>query len=145
MRNEKDAEDAAQEVFVKIFYALPRYNEQGIKTWITRIAVNHAIDLKRKEQRQAEKITKFTRELPIIQYDDSLDTILLAKEQRERMRIRLKELPDHYKSVIEAYYLQDKSYKQIAADQQVETKTIEMKLYRARVWIRKHWKEEDLT
>ncbi len=44
LRNEKDAEDAAQEVFIKIYTSLPQYEKQGFKTWISRIAVNHAID-----------------------------------------------------------------------------------------------------
>lgn len=55
LRNQKDAEDVTQEVFIKIYTSLPQYKNQGFKTWITRIAVNHAIDLKRKRQRQKEE------------------------------------------------------------------------------------------
>ena len=51
LRNEKDAEDAAQEVFLKIYTSLPQYEKQGFKTWISRIAVNHAIDMKRRQVR----------------------------------------------------------------------------------------------
>jgi len=32
LRNEKDAEDAAQEVFMKIYTSLPQYEKQGFKT-----------------------------------------------------------------------------------------------------------------
>jgi RNA polymerase sigma factor (sigma-70 family) len=52
-------------------------------------------------------------------------------------------MPPNYRDVIYAYYITEKSYKQIADEQQVEVKTIEMKLYRARNWMKKHWKEDD--
>src|SRR5690606_1314173 len=48
LRNEKDAEDAAQEVFLKIYTSLRKYEQQSSKTLITRYAVNHAIDIKRR-------------------------------------------------------------------------------------------------
>lgn len=54
LRNQKDAEDASQEVLLKIYTSLPRYENQGFKTWITRIAMNHAIDMKRKHSRRRE-------------------------------------------------------------------------------------------
>ncbi|HZG59424.1 MAG TPA: sigma factor [Anoxybacillus sp.] len=56
IRNEKDAEDVTQEVFVRIYLSLPQYQSQGFKTWMTCIAVNYAIDVKRKMQRQREEI-----------------------------------------------------------------------------------------
>ncbi len=55
IRDSKDAEELAQDVFVRVYYALPTYQEKGFKTWITRIAVNLAIDEKRKRSRRAEK------------------------------------------------------------------------------------------
>ncbi len=142
MRNEKDAEDATQEAFIKIYYALPQYEGQGLKAWMTRIAVNHAIDIRRKLQRQSEKIIEYAKQSLNEPNESTLDTPILMKEQRERVRIRLKELPDNYREVIQAYYIDEKSFKQMADEQQVESKTIEAKLYRARRWIRKHWKEE---
>jgi RNA polymerase sigma factor (sigma-70 family) len=143
LRNEKDAEDAAQEAFVKIYYALPQYEAQGLKTWMTRIALNHAIDMRRKLQRQRERVRYIT------DYDDppsaepGVMVPLLKAEQRRWVQHRLKELPDNYREVISAYYIEEKSYRQIAEEQQVEVKTIETKLYRARNWMRKHWKEDD--
>ncbi|MEH7223351.1 sigma-70 family RNA polymerase sigma factor [Bacillus sp. JJ1566] len=143
LRHEKDAEDAAQEVFLKIYYALPQYSAQGFKTWITRIAVNHAIDVKRKKQRQQEIILE-PDDLPALSSSEETVVIpLLRKEQRELVKNRLDDMPANYRKVIEAYYIAEKSYKQIADEQQVEVKTVETKLYRARNWMKKHWKEDD--
>ncbi|MFS0820642.1 sigma-70 family RNA polymerase sigma factor [Bacillus sp. 1P02SD] len=143
LRHEKDAEDAAQEVFLKIYYALPQYSAQGFKGWITRIAVNHAIDVKRKKQRQNELILE-PDDLPALSSsEESVVIPLLRKEQRELVKNRLHDMPANYREVIEAYYIAEKSYKQIAIEQQLEVKTVEMKLYRARNWMKKHWKEDD--
>nr|WP_304219933.1 sigma-70 family RNA polymerase sigma factor [Fredinandcohnia onubensis] len=143
LRHEKDAEDATQEVFLKIYYALPKYSSQGIKAWLTRIAVNHAIDVKRKKQRQQEMILE-PDDLPTLSSpEENVVLPLLQKEQRELVKSRLHDMPANYRKVIEAYYIAEKSYKQIAEEQQVEVKTVETKLYRARNWMKKHWKEDD--
>jgi RNA polymerase sigma factor (sigma-70 family) len=140
LRNQKDAEDASQEVWMKIYNSLPQYEHQGFKTWMTRIAVNHAIDCKRKFARKSEDLVD---ELPIKQTLDSAETRLLKKEQKQLVMRYLQDVPDSYREVIEGFYIKEKSYQQLANEQQVQVKTIETKLYRARLWMRKNWKEED--
>ena len=143
VRNEKDAEDVTQEVFVKIYYALPKYKKQGFKTWITRIAMNHSIDLTRKQQRKQESVVDL-QELPsLFGKEDDAAVPLLKKEQQETVRKRIGELPVNYRDVIVAYYITEKNFKEIAEEQQVAVKTVEVKLHRARKWMKKHWKEDD--
>jgi RNA polymerase sigma factor (sigma-70 family) len=147
LRNQKDAEDASQEVWMKIYTSLPHYQHQGFKTWITRIAVNHAIDCKRKAARQQEDMMEELPSHPQPNFNEQnrnlVETKILKKEQRQLVRKRLHEIPDTYQEVIEGYYLEEKSYQQLAEEQQVQVKTIETKLYRARTWMRKHWREDD--
>ena len=142
LKNEKDAEDVTQEVFLKIYYALPQYKLQSLKAWMTRIAINHAIDLKRKKQRQNETVLEPEVFSAVSQPGCNTIALLMRKEQREVVRNRLDEMPPNYRDVIYAYYITEKSYKQIADEQKVGVKTIEMKLYRARNWMKKHWKED---
>lgn len=42
LRNSQDAEDVTQDVFLRVYKALPRYNPQraSIRTWLTRLVVN---------------------------------------------------------------------------------------------------------
>ncbi|MGF2614395.1 RNA polymerase sigma factor [Rossellomorea aquimaris] len=147
LRNQKDAEDASQEVFVKIYTSLSRYENQGFKTWITRIAVNHAIDCKRKAARRNEDVTGSVIQPPkddILQEKlESVEAKFEEKQLRLLVRQRLGEMPENYRRVIHDYYIEEKSYKKIAEEQEVEVKTIETKLYRARLWMKKHWREED--
>ncbi|WP_078382274.1 sigma-70 family RNA polymerase sigma factor [Sutcliffiella halmapala] len=139
LRNEKDAEDAAQEVFIKVFYALPAFQAKGLKTWMTRIAVNHAIDLKRKTVRRAEDISEEFE----VTSTETVDRLLLHKEFQHYVKKRIDELPDNYLTVVQSFYIEDKTYKQIAVEQNIEEKTVEMKLYRARLWMKKNWREEE--
>lgn len=48
VRRRADAEDATQEILIKIWKALPGYRgESAFRTWLYRIAVNHILDLRR--------------------------------------------------------------------------------------------------
>ena len=140
LRNQKDAEDASQEVWMKIYTSLPQYEHQGFKTWMTRIAVNHAIDCKRRKARQKEELVD---DLPVKESQDVVVRRLLRKEQKQLVLRHLEEVPESYREVIEGFYIKEKSYQELANEQHVQVKTIETKLYRARLWMRKNWKEED--
>ncbi|HEY4553047.1 MAG TPA: sigma-70 family RNA polymerase sigma factor [Bacillaceae bacterium] len=145
LRNEKDAEDAAQEVFMKIYTSLPQYEKQGFKTWITRIAVNHAIDMKRKKVRRQEDMNVEYEEASHAPPDDSVELQVIKREKKQLIRKRLDELPPNYKEVVEGFYIREKTYQELADEQDVQVKTIEVKLYRARQWMKKHWKEDDFS
>lgn len=143
LRDKKEAEDAAQEVFIKIYTSLPSYENQGFKTWMTRIAVNHAIDVRRKQGRRREDVSEEVENDICGQVNGSLETEIVLKERRELVREKLNELPDNYRDVIYGFYIAEKSYEQLAMEQNVQIKTIETKLYRARHWMKRHWKEDD--
>ncbi|RTR26735.1 sigma-70 family RNA polymerase sigma factor [Robertmurraya yapensis] len=145
LRNQKDAEDATQEVFMKIYHALPQYENQGFKTWMKRIAVNHAIDIKRKQERRREEIVEVLEYDALVSTRDHLENKVIKLEQRRLVRERLEELPENYREVVHDFYIAEKSYQQMAEEQQVQVKTIETKLYRARNWMKKHWKEDDFS
>ncbi|MBS2772046.1 sigma-70 family RNA polymerase sigma factor [Anoxybacillus rupiensis] len=139
IRHEKDAEDATQEVLVRIFLSLSQYQSQGFKAWITRIAVNYAIDVKRKRERKREEALEATEP----EAAENVEQLVIKKAEKEQVRRRLEEIPPSYREIIYAYYIEEKSYQQIAKEQNIAVKTVETKLYRARNWLRKHWKEGD--
>ncbi|MEH7345818.1 sigma-70 family RNA polymerase sigma factor [Bacillus sp. JJ1532] len=145
LRNQKEAEDATQEVFIKIYTSLSQYENQGFKTWITRIAVNHAIDVKRKQNRSQEDIIDLAEREILGNRWESVEDEIIHKEKVSRVREKLHELPENYRNVIYDFYIADKTYQQMAAEQNVQVKTIETKLYRARNWMKKHWKEDDFS
>ncbi|HBZ11095.1 MAG TPA: RNA polymerase subunit sigma [Bacillus bacterium] len=145
LRNEKDAEDAAQEVFMKIYTSLPQYEKQGFKTWITRIAVNHAIDIKRKKMRRQEEMNIEYEEASHAPPGESVEFLVLKRERQKVLWKRLDELPENYREVVEGFYIKEKTYEELAQEMDLKVKTIEVRLYRARKWMKKHWKEDDFS
>ncbi len=144
LKNAKDAEDAAQEVFLQVYKSLPDYRSQGFKTWITRIAVHKAIDAKRRLNRRLEDPMaegELIEHLPSAE-EDVLGQ-LLRREKKKLLETKLGLLPAQHKEILIQFYIQEKSYDQIAKEQDIAVKTVESRLYRARSWIRTHWKEEE--
>ncbi|WP_235945723.1 RNA polymerase sigma factor [Saccharibacillus alkalitolerans] len=144
LRSEKDAEDAAQEVFIQIHKSLPDYRSQGFKTWISRIAMNKAIDFKRKQNRRHEDLYDSEPALLKLASGDEAPLARILREERsEEIKRRMEDMPQGHRDVIEAFYFQGKNYEEISAEMHVTVKTVESKLYRARMWIRQHWREEE--
>ncbi|WP_379388225.1 RNA polymerase sigma factor [Paenibacillus septentrionalis] len=148
LHHHQDAEDVAQEVFVQIYRALPEYRNQGLKTWITRITVNRAIDARRKLGRQRVTVAPDHDDIQL-QADDqwseqlSTEHQVLKQERKAMIREELKQLPEHYREVIQSFYIEEKSYEEIATQQGLEKKSVESRLYRARLWLKRHWRKED--
>lgn len=138
VRDEKEAEDITQETFIKMIDALPSYQSQGFKTWLGRIAFHKAIDAKRKKQRQKEVIG-YEEETNQMSY--SAEQEWFHQEKKTYVTRSVDLLPDTYQGVVKAYYIQGKSYQTIAMEFDIEEKTVEMRLYRARKWMKKNWKE----
>ncbi|WP_337102279.1 RNA polymerase sigma factor [Paenibacillus sp. YIM B09110] len=144
-----DAEDVTQEVLLQIYRSLPECRLDGLKTWITRIAVNRAIDYKRSRARKPEELYESEANLRTEEqlHDDSnvpaAESIALEQEHLRHIRERVDELPGNYREVVTAYYMEDKSYEQIAVETGLERKSVESRLYRARSWMKKHWRRED--
>ncbi|ULT59684.1 sigma-70 family RNA polymerase sigma factor [Neobacillus drentensis] len=145
LRDQKEAEDAAQEVFMKVYTSLSHYENQGFKTWITRIAVNHAIDVKRKQARRREDVVDALDQQALGSPKDSVEKVVIAEDQRRLVQKKLNEVPENYREVIYGFYIAEKSYQQMAKEQNVQVKTIETKLYRARNWMKRNWKEDDFS
>jgi RNA polymerase sigma factor (sigma-70 family) len=141
-RTREDTEEVLQDVFLKIFHSLPNYEHQGFKTWMARIAVNKAIDFTRKKQRKP-KVEDAEKELYRMTRTEILpEQMLLDKESKTDLLNKLQNVPANYREVLTAYYLEEKTQHEIATAQGVKEKTIEMKLYRARRWVKEHWKED---
>lgn len=146
VRHQKDAEDLSQEVWTRIYFSLPQYERKGLKTWITRIAVNRAIDFKRASSRRKEDIMAQFEETLAEQPphpEHGVEHEVLIRETAELVREKLHQIPPNYQDVLLAYYIHHQSYRDIANAQGITVKTVESKLYRAKMWLRNHWKEEE--
>lgn len=126
-----EAKDLAQDIFITIYEHIPGFQERAsLDTWIYRLALNHCISWKRSQKRRAV----LGRDRPL--YGGAEDTppeerLELAEETR-RLHRALHALPQRYMTIIELYYFQELSYRQIAELTGVPVRTVETRLYRAR-------------
>jgi RNA polymerase sigma factor (sigma-70 family) len=141
IKDPHEAENAAQETFLRIYRSLHQYEYKGFKTWIGRIATNISIDFKRK--RNASNIVE-------ISFNDEMDNTenlsqmslydeVIKGEDRKKILTLCGELPDIYKSVISKYYIQEMSYQNIAKVEGISIKTVESRLYRAKKMLKEKW------
>lgn len=144
LHDAKEAEDAAQETFLQIYKSLPNYRSRGLKTWMTRIAVNKSIDIKRKrDRRQEEQWDPADLEMQLPGEVDDHIIGLLEAERNQELREKIERLPEGHRRIVTEFYLEGKSHEQIAQESGVTMKTVESKLYRARAYIRDHWPKEE--
>ena len=154
LRSPQDAEDVTQEALMQIYRSLPNCRLDGFKTWITRIAVNKAIDFKRSKARRVEELLNehtLLHEHPAMVGDEVLiatpspaaESVAMAEADKQQVREQIAKLPEKYREIVTAYYMDEKSYEQIALETGLQRKSVESRLYRARGWMKRHWRKED--
>lgn len=106
--NPDDAQEIAQETFVKALAALSRYKETNatFKTYLSRIALNLIIDYYRKRGRapQIMDITEYME--PIVDNSLSPDQAVVDAERREEVAKMLALLPEEQRQVVELRIVQ---------------------------------------
>jgi len=141
VKDTHEAENLSQETFIQAYRSLRQYENKGFKTWLGRIATNKSIDWKRRQRHKVVYLSEIEDTVPNdgpAPYDR-----MLKKEIRDQITLLCSQLPDRYGIVIKKYYIQSKSYKQIADEEGISIKTVESRLYRAKSLMRNKWKEED--
>lgn len=112
INNHDEADDLAQEVFIKIFRNLDKYStDYKFSTWIIRITTNHVIDYRRKKRFETTAIDELEHDLPS---DDWPELTVLKKERDQMLNQVLNDLPDMYKVPLILYHQQCLSYQEIA-------------------------------
>lgn len=136
------AGDITQEVFIKIYTSIGDYRNEGFKTWISRIATNRCIDYIRKRAKEQEKIVSLNLYKEPITIPDTPESLLLEKDQREKLLSICEGLGSRYRGVVKKYYVENKSYAVIAQEENISIRAVESRLYRAKRMIKKRWEEE---
>lgn len=107
LRQPADAEDATIEIFEHTFKKLPQTDVLDFGAWIHRIAINHCLMILRKTKREIPTEFLEAAELP-----DERDTLL--DENLEKLSGLIAGLNEGQSLCIRLFYLEEKSYRQIA-------------------------------
>jgi RNA polymerase sigma-70 factor (ECF subfamily) len=125
-----EAEDAAQEVFVRAWNQLHTFQlDRRFSTWLLSIASHYSIDLLRRRKPQAplDDVALY------VQSDDpEPEELALKSEQSAMVRQLLNTLPDKYRSVTVLRYYNDLSYDEIARVTGLTESAVKTQLHRAR-------------
>src|SRR5438105_2723905 len=134
----EEAHDLTQEIFVKVFMALDRYDPKyQFSTWLFRIAQNTAIDTLRKKSivevpiaKPAEDEDKKDREFA----DTGVSPYRALKNKQLASAIdkAVLELPPDYRELIQLRHFAELSYDEIASMKRLPLGTVKNKLFRAR-------------
>lgn len=139
VRGREEAEDIVQEAFVKMYKSAHKFEKyEGIefKSWAYKVTINTAITHYRKLKRG-----EFLSEDPSIYQEAGMelaDTRILSKtDAKAAVADTLEQMPDHLRSVLQHYYMEDKSYRTIADEEGISISTLKMRLFRAKKMFKK--------
>jgi RNA polymerase sigma-70 factor, ECF subfamily len=127
----EEAEDAAQEIFVRLYRQLGRYDPgRKFSTWTLAIATNYCIDQLRRRRMQLvplENIIPWARAR-----DAGPEGEALSREARDEVQRLLKELPEKYRAPLVLRYWEELSCAEIAEILGVPEGTVKTQIHRAR-------------
>ena len=110
-----EAEDAAQEGFVKAWRALGRFRQGApFRPWLLRIVANEAHNRRRSAGRRAQLALRAATEVPSGDAAPSPEAALLGSEQRQRLLATVNALPEDQRAVISLRYLAELSEEETA-------------------------------
>ena len=133
IRNREEAEEAAQDTFLKAFHALPGFKyEARFSTWLFRIAYNTAVSRTRKKS----IITQAIDERMVENYstDEVRENAGLLDEQQqiELMNAALKTLQKDEQMLINLFYQHQQSVEEIGVITGLSVSNVKVKLHRIR-------------
>lgn len=142
VRSREDAEDIAQETFVKAYLSLPDFKgESSFYTWLYRIAYNMAIDFKRRVIRRGGAPVEFDEARvdavaegggAVQNRFGSPQELMLRKEESQQIQKVLAEISPEHRTVITLREIEGLSYEEIADVVGVSKGTVMSRLHYAR-------------
>ena len=136
LRNAQDAEDLCHDVFVTVFRQDWRSVEHT-RAWIMRIAMNHCLNLLRRNQTQRDKQSQVERlHEQTTASVKSVDTIVLEKRRRRNGR-NCAAASDKLMAVVTLRYIGELSLAEIAETLKIPVRTVKSRLHKALKIMRK--------
>ncbi len=138
--NREDAEDLTQEVFMKAFEALPRFQgKSSFYTWIYRIAVNKTINYRKKRNRKrALSLDQFDQDIKTDDVYHELTTKgsplrnISLSELQEKLNEALQHLSEKHRTVVVMHDMQGIPHDDIAKVVGASVGTVRSRLFYAR-------------
>lgn len=130
LRNPDDADDVAQETFVRAYRNISRFDEtRPLFPWLHRIARNLSLN-------RIERVNKRETKLPdtdmVAERSPSPEQQAIHSEELKQIRRAVEQLPEFFREIIELSHFQECSYREIAEILSIPIGTVMSRLYNAR-------------
>lgn len=128
LRDRAAADDLAQEVFVKLWQVLPRYDGRAkLSTWIYAITRNAAVSAARARRRALS-----LSDAGVAEEAESLAAEPAAEPADPQLRRHIEALPEKQRLAVTLYYLDERPVEEVAAMMGMPANTVKTQLHRAR-------------
>ena len=138
-----EAEDAAQETFIRAYNAIDRYDtSRKFSTWLLSIATNYCIDQLRKRR----LFTLSFEDMPFFDLAESgpgPEGTILMDERQHQVRQLLRSLTETDRAAVVLRYWYDYSYEEIAEVLNLTNSAVKSRLHRARLALAEAWNDQN--
>ncbi|MBC7867055.1 MAG: sigma-70 family RNA polymerase sigma factor [Gloeobacteraceae cyanobacterium ES-bin-316] len=112
LKNEEDAKDSVQQVFLKVINDLPKYKVEFFKSWLYMVAKNHCL----MKLRDKGKYTSEINENMLATADETEGKLKSIEKDTylNNMELAMEQLNEEQKLCVTSFYLQKQTYQQIA-------------------------------
>lgn len=141
--NQADAEDATQEVLIRLWNHLPALRLLNLRAWLFRTTRNYCLDQLR---RRASTLHRVEEDLPDEREDERAVDPSRAADSASRLeqaQEALSRLPESLRSVFVLYEVNRLRYREIAAALEIPINTVKVRLLRARQQLTKLVSQEE--
>ena len=116
-KNEAQAKDAVMQIFEKLIADLKKHHVVSFKPWLHTVVKNHCMMQFRSDKNSLKKQQEYKQEIGF-DVENQLELHLEATDEKEwmldHMHESINELRDEQKLCVELFYIQNKSYQEIA-------------------------------
>jgi RNA polymerase sigma-70 factor (ECF subfamily) len=137
-RQFEDAEDAAAEVFLKLYRVLHQKDEMApFRPWISQIAAHHCIDkLRRRRHENSSSLEDVDVNTLLDHSTPSALSEVIRNEAESRIRRALVGLPEKHRIVLVLRYYNRMSYSQVASALNLPLSAVRVRIFRAKRFLR---------
>ncbi len=133
VRNREDAEEVAQDSFIKAFQKLNSFKgESKFSTWLYTIVYRTAISKIRKKNIETTDIDDFVMENHSVDFSFPQMDLLKAEEQKKYVKHAIDSLPELDALLITLFYLNENTFDEIIEITGLTKTNIKVRLFRAR-------------
>jgi len=146
LRNDQEAEDAAQEVMVNAFRHLKTFRgDARFSTWLVTIAMNEArqrlrkskaVQLESLDEEKEDREGDFTPAV-LTDWREIPSAALEKKEMRQKLREAVEQLPPIYREVLVLRDLEELNQEETASALGINVTLVKVRLHRARMMLQK--------